>query len=115
LELPLDSGTYRLKVITDVTSILEQMRLESQRGLWPRVRVGGRKINRAFLKEKENTDLKLRYYELMIQLALHEDAYLDACKAYQEVWDTEEVKKDEAKSQEVGANRLVHCRVSTNP
>jgi hypothetical protein len=38
----------------------------------------------------------------MIQLALHEDAYLDACKAYQEVWDTEEVKKDEAKSQEVG-------------
>ncbi len=37
----------------------------------------------------------------MIQLALHEDAYLDACKAYQEVWDTEEVKKDEAKSQEV--------------
>ncbi|KAJ9092508.1 hypothetical protein QFC19_008721 [Naganishia cerealis] len=75
--------------------ILEQMRLESQRGLWPRVRVGGRKINRTYLKEKGNSDMKLRYYELMIQLALHEDNYLDACKAWQEVWDTEEVKSNE--------------------
>ncbi|KAJ9106080.1 hypothetical protein QFC21_001219 [Naganishia friedmannii] len=75
--------------------ILEQMRLESQRGLWPRVRVGGRKINRTYLKEKGNSDMKLRYYELMIKLALHEDNYLDACKAWQEVWDTEEVKANE--------------------
>ncbi len=38
-----------------MNSILEQMRLESQRGAWPRVRVGGRKINRGFLKEEKNT------------------------------------------------------------
>ncbi len=56
-------------------------------------------------------DLKLRYYELMIRLAMHEDAYLDACKAYQEVWDTDEVKNDEAKSQEV-RQRGVWSRVS---
>jgi 26S proteasome regulatory subunit N5 len=31
--------------------ILEQMRLESLRGNWIRVRVGSRKINRVFLKE----------------------------------------------------------------
>ncbi len=30
------------------------MRLEAQRGLWPRVRVGGRKINRTFLKEEKS-------------------------------------------------------------
>lgn len=36
-------------------SILDQMRLEAQRDQWPRVRVGGRKINRAFLKEDGNT------------------------------------------------------------
>jgi len=34
-------------------------------------------------------------------LALHEDKYLDACKAYQEVWDTEEVKADAEKEKEV--------------
>ena len=33
----------------------------------------------------------------MVQLALQEDAYLEACNAYQEVWDTEEVKKDEGR------------------
>ena len=31
----------------------------------------------------------------MVHLALQDDAYLEACSAYQEVWDTEEVKKDE--------------------
>jgi 26S proteasome regulatory subunit N5 len=97
-----------------MSSILEQMRLESARGLWPRVRVGGRKVNRSYLKESGNAvrilwrlllanakfsrrsqDMKLRYYELMIKLALHEDNYLDACKAWQEVWDTEDVKNNE--------------------
>jgi hypothetical protein len=38
-------------------------------------------------------DLKLRYYDLMIQLA------------YQEVWDTEEVKKDEAREIGVSCGR----------
>lgn len=42
-------------------------------------------------------DLKLRYYDLMVQLALQDDAYLEACSAYQEVWDTEEIKKDETR------------------
>ncbi|CDZ96764.1 26S proteasome regulatory complex, subunit RPN5/PSMD12 [Phaffia rhodozyma] len=80
--------------------ILEQMRLESQRGNWTRVRVGGRKINRAHLKEDGYTDLKLKFYSLIIALALEEDAFLDACKAYQEVYDTDEVKNDEAKAKE---------------
>ncbi|KAG7529685.1 hypothetical protein FFLO_05491 [Filobasidium floriforme] len=87
--------------------ILDQMRLESTRDQWPRVRVGGRKIHRGFLKEKENADLKLRYYDLIIQLALHEDKYLDACKAYQEVWDTEEVKADPEKEKEAIENIIV--------
>lgn len=42
-------------------------------------------------------DIKLRYYDLMVQLALQDDEYLEACQAYQEVWDTEEVKNDSAK------------------
>lgn len=73
------------------------MRLESVRGNWPRVRVGSRKINRVYLKEKDSTDLKLRYYDLIVQLALQDDNYLEVCSAYQEVWDTEEVKEDSAR------------------
>lgn len=53
-------------------------------------------------------DMKLRYYELMIKLALHEDNYLDACKAWQEVWDTEEVKNNEQQNMQV--SRINRCK-----
>lgn len=85
------------------------MRLESLRGNWSRVRVGSRKINRVYLKDKEATDLKLRYYDLIVQLALQEDNYLEVCSAYQAVWDTDEVKEDAARELNVGplAQRFV--------
>ena len=38
------------------------------------------------------TDLKLRYYEQQITLAKHEDKYLEACKHYRQVLDTESVE-----------------------
>lgn len=40
------------------------------------------------------TDLKLRYYEQQITLAKHDDKYLDACKHYRQVLDTEAVEND---------------------
>ncbi|PCH33904.1 26S proteasome non-ATPase regulatory subunit 12 [Wolfiporia cocos MD-104 SS10] len=61
---------------------------------WIKVRVGGRKVNESFLKEKENEDLKFKYYDLMIQHALKHKAYLDAAKYYHTVWETPSVKED---------------------
>lgn len=110
-------------------SILEQMRLESLRGNWSRVRVGSRKINRVFLKETDSTvsrwidfgiqltpfqDLKLRYYDLIVNLALQEDNYLEACSAYQEVWDTEEVKEDPSRELNVRASSLESTLTNVN-
>lgn len=43
-------------------------------------------------KADDVTDLKLRYYEQQITLAKHEDKYLDACKHYRQVLDTESVE-----------------------
>ena len=37
----------------------------------------------------DTTDLKLRYYEQQIVLAKHDDKYLDVCKHYRQVLDTE--------------------------
>jgi 26S proteasome regulatory subunit N5 len=48
-------------------------------------------------KEDDVTDLKLRYYEQQVILAKHEDKYLDACKHYRQVLDTEAVEEDPAK------------------
>ncbi|KAK4495151.1 hypothetical protein PRZ48_013478 [Zasmidium cellare] len=45
-------------------------------------------------EDDDVTDLKLRYYEQQITLAKHEDKYLDACKHYRQVLDTQAVEDD---------------------
>ncbi|KAI6250829.1 26S proteasome non-ATPase regulatory subunit 12 [Erysiphe necator] len=47
------------------------------------------------------TDLKLRYYEQQITLAKFEDNYLEVCKHYRQVLDTEAVENDPQKLQAV--------------
>lgn len=44
-------------------------------------------------KEDDVTDLKLRYYEQQVRLAKHENKYLEACKHYRQVLDTEKVEE----------------------
>ncbi|TKA68650.1 hypothetical protein B0A49_05498 [Cryomyces minteri] len=44
--------------------------------------------------EDDVTDLKLRYYEQQIAIAKHEDKYLDVCKHYRQVLDTEAVEEN---------------------
>jgi 26S proteasome regulatory subunit N5 len=45
-------------------------------------------------KDEDVTDLKLRYYEQQIILAKHDHKYLDVCKHYREVLDTEAVEEN---------------------
>ncbi|KAL9010441.1 MAG: hypothetical protein Q9173_004623 [Seirophora scorigena] len=44
-------------------------------------------------KDDDVTDLKLRYYEQQITLAKHDDKYLDICKHYRQVLDTQSVEE----------------------
>ncbi len=45
-------------------------------------------------KEDDVTDLKLRYYEQQIMLSKHDDKYLEVCKHYRQVLDTESVEEN---------------------
>lgn len=54
--------------------------------------------------EDDVTDLKLKFYEQQITLAKHDNKYLDACKHYRQVLDTEAVEEDPKKLQAVGQN-----------
>ncbi|KAK3994974.1 PCI domain-containing protein [Cladorrhinum sp. PSN332] len=47
--------------------------------------------------EDDVTDLKLRYYEQQIMLAKHDAKYLEVCKHYRQVLDTEAVEEDPEK------------------
>lgn len=58
--------------------------------------------------EDDITDLKLRYYEQQITLAKHDDKYLEACKHYWQVLDTEAVEEDPEKLQEVSLSEDRH-------
>lgn len=45
-------------------------------------------------KEDDTTDLKLRYYRQQILLAQHDAKYLDVCKHYRQVLDTESIEEN---------------------
>ncbi|KAK6353437.1 hypothetical protein TWF696_005400 [Orbilia brochopaga] len=87
--------------------ILEQVGLCIENNDWTQAAILSRKISTKFLKDPSVSDLKLRYYEQQINLAKNDDKYLDACKHYWEVYDTEQVKDDPAKWQAV-LKRLVY-------
>jgi hypothetical protein len=49
----------------------------------------------------------MKYYELMIQYALHESAYLNVAKYYYKIWETPSIQEDEdGKSRRVITSRL---------
>lgn len=111
----------QMRVLIAVARAKDQRALEKGEGTdglaagepeWVKVRVSGRKINESFLTEKENEvnpsfkdvrmqqlmtvqDLKLQYYDLMIQHALHGRSYLDCAKYYHKIWETPSVKEDD--------------------
>lgn len=61
-------------------------------------------------KEDDTTDLKLRYYEQQIMLAKHDDKYLEVCKNYRQVLDTEAVEEDPAKLHPVSLHCFHSCQ-----
>ncbi|KAI0041896.1 26S proteasome non-ATPase regulatory subunit 12 [Auriscalpium vulgare] len=61
---------------------------------WVKFKVQSRKVNEQFLKEKENEDLRLKYYDMMVQYGLRHHAYLDVANYYYKVWETPSIKED---------------------
>jgi hypothetical protein len=65
---------------------------------------------------KYSQDLKLKYYDLMIQHALHGDGYLDCAKYYHKIWETPSIKKDaEGKGRDVSTMRHFSVSVMLTP
>ena len=60
--------------------------------------------------EDDTTDLKLRFYEQQVMLAKHDDKYLEVCKHYRQVLDTEAVEEEAAKLQAVSL-LLLHSSI----
>eukprot|EP00467_Chlorarachnion_reptans_P008474 CAMPEP_0114507630 /NCGR_PEP_ID=MMETSP0109-20121206/12123_1 /TAXON_ID=29199 /ORGANISM="Chlorarachnion reptans, Strain CCCM449" /LENGTH=453 /DNA_ID=CAMNT_0001686417 /DNA_START=53 /DNA_END=1414 /DNA_ORIENTATION=- len=74
--------------------LLEQIRLCIETKKWVRASIVAKKVNTEKLGEGGFEDLKLRFYELMIQYYKHEGAYFDTCKCYHAVMLTKSKAKD---------------------
>ncbi|PWZ01445.1 hypothetical protein BCV70DRAFT_236129 [Testicularia cyperi] len=80
--------------------ILEQMRLNYERGDLARMAIVAKKINTKMFDDAKHADLKLRFYDLMIRYSLQSHKFLDICKYHREIYDTESVKSSPAKARE---------------
>ncbi|KAI3646297.1 hypothetical protein MP228_009225 [Amoeboaphelidium protococcarum] len=81
--------------------ILEQMRLNLARKDYVRTQIISKKINVKYFEDEQTEDLKLRYYELMIQWALHDQQYLSITEFYRHVYNSKSIQAEEPKWRDV--------------
>merc|ERR1712027_213275 len=79
-----------------VELILEQMRLCLATKDYIRAQIISKKISTRFFENTEYQQLKLTFYQYMIELDQHEGTYLNICKHYRAVLDTPCIKEDKA-------------------
>uniref|UniRef100_A0A4W3K9G4 26S proteasome non-ATPase regulatory subunit 12 n=1 Tax=Callorhinchus milii TaxID=7868 RepID=A0A4W3K9G4_CALMI len=83
-----------------VEFILEQMRLCLAVKDYIRTQIISKKINTKFFQDENTEELKLKYYNLMIQVDQHEGSYLSICKHYRAIYDTPCIQADKTKWQQ---------------
>jgi|EP01043_Picozoa_sp_COSAG02_P011634 26S proteasome regulatory subunit N5 len=74
--------------------ILDQMRLCLAKGDIVRTAIISKKINPKVFADSTLQDLKVRYYDLMIQKDTQDKAYLEIAKSYYAIFDTPSVQKE---------------------
>lgn len=83
-----------------VEFILEQMRLCLAKKDFVRTQIISKKISTKYFEEKDTHELKLKYYQLMIEVDQHEGSYLAICKHYLALYNTPVIKEDTTKRNE---------------
>eukprot|EP01087_Luapelamoeba_hula_P001952 TRINITY_DN1173_c0_g1_i1.p1 TRINITY_DN1173_c0_g1~~TRINITY_DN1173_c0_g1_i1.p1 ORF type:complete len:466 (-),score=98.64 TRINITY_DN1173_c0_g1_i1:67-1464(-) len=73
--------------------ILEQMRLCLAKSDYIRAQIISRKVTAKALENTDFQDLKLRYYDLMVQFYAHESDYLNICRSFLAMYNTPSVQE----------------------
>lgn len=80
-----------------VELILEQMRLCLAVKDYIRTQIISKKISIRFFENVEYAELKLKFYQYMIELDQHEGTYLNICRHYRAIFDTPCIQEDSEK------------------
>lgn len=91
-----------------VEMILEQMRLCLARNDYIRTQIISKKISTKFFDNPEMHELKFKYYKLMIELDRSDDAFLNICKHYMAIYNTDAIKNDLKKRCSILKNCVVY-------
>lgn len=91
-----------------VEFILEQMRLCLAIKDYIRTQIISKKISIKFFDSEKEQDLKLKYYQLMIDLGHFEKNYLTICRHYKAVYDTPSIQEDPEKKKEALRNVILY-------
>lgn len=84
-----------------VEMILEQMRLCLLKKDFVRTQIISKKISTKFFSNEAVDDLKLKFYNLMIQLDSHEGSFLSICRHYRAIYDSKSVKESETEKKRI--------------
>ncbi|CAH8660683.1 unnamed protein product [Heterobilharzia americana] len=95
-----------------VEFMLEQMRLCLAKKDFIRTQIISKKISTKFFAEAENEDLKLKFYNLMVNLNAHDSLYLNISKNYWEIYNSKSVQEDEEKRLLVLRHVIVYLLLS---
>lgn len=90
--------------------ILEQIRYCLATKDFIRAQIISKKISTRFFESEEDVQqLKLKYYQLMIEIDQHYAKYLDICRHYQAVFRTKSIKDDPIKRQQTLKNVVLYA------
>lgn len=90
--------------------ILEQIRYCLAVKDYIRAQIISKKISTRFFDGDEDVQqLKLKYYQLMIEIDQHNAKYLDICRHYQAVFQTKSIKDDPIKRQQTLKNVVLYA------
>jgi len=92
--------------------ILESMRLVLDKNDFVRAQLISKKITSRSLNDKAHQDLKVRYYKLLIRFYAHEKNYLEMCKCYHQIFETQQVQDDANLWSDALANMVVFITLS---
>ncbi|CAI5440776.1 unnamed protein product [Caenorhabditis angaria] len=111
LELQVETyGSMDMK--EKVEYLLEQMRFSLVRNDFIRASIISKKINIKFFNKTETDEvqnLKLKFYELMVKIGLHDGSYLDVCRHFRAIHDTPKIKDDSLKASAALRSAVVYC------
>ena len=95
-----------------VEFILEQMRLCLAKDDFIRTQIISKKIHVKFFDDAAFSDLRLKYYQLMIQLDQNDKSYLKICKHFRAIYETKSVQENPVEKLKILRNVILYLILS---